>query len=90
MSTQYPVTAELAVECVRHVLASRIGADVAAQVTERTRLADVDIDSLDSAEIIVLLEMRIGVELDAEPLAEDMETVGDLAMIPAVDPARSW
>ena len=46
-----------------------------AEVTRDTRFQDVGIDSLDTVEMLMNLEDKIGVEIE---LSQKVETVGDL------------
>lgn len=69
------VSQDAAVTAVGDVLRARHGDGIA--VDARTPLRELGLDSLDVAELIVVLEEMVGLELDQESL-EDVETVGDL------------
>ncbi len=75
------VSHEAAVTAVGDVLRARHGDGIA--VDARTPLRELGLDSLDVAELIVVLEEMVGRELDLESL-EDVETVGDLTRLRAL------
>jgi acyl carrier protein len=72
------VSVDAAVTAVGDMLRARRGDGIA--VDARTRLRDIGLDSLDAAELIVVLEEMVGLELDQESL-EGVETVGDLTRV---------
>ncbi len=79
------VTLDVAVTAVGDVLRARHGDEIA--VDARTPLRELGLDSLDAAELIVVLEEIVGLELDQESL-EDVETVGDLTRVRALHDLR--
>ena len=52
--------------------------DQTIEITESTKLDDLQIDSLDKVEILMQIEEESDVKLDMEA---DMKTVGDLVMM---------
>jgi len=52
--------------------------DQTIEITESTKLDDLQIDSLDKVEILMQIEEECDVKLDMEA---DMKTVGDLVMM---------
>ena len=79
--TQTLLTTEAAVEAVNQVMSER-RADWE-PVGEDTRFEDVGLDSLDLAELFIVLEEKAGTELDPAS-AEGLETVGDLVKLRAL------
>ena len=67
---------------LRESIARICGID-ASGLTAESRLADVGVDSLASAEVLVDLEIRLGKQLPAGTLRrlENAETVGDVAAL---------
>ena len=61
-------------EAVAELIAERNDSDPA-EITRETRFQDVGIDSLDTVEMLMNLEDKIGVEIE---LSQKVETVGDL------------
>ena len=62
-------------QAIAELIAERNDSDPA-EVTRDTRFQDVGIDSLDTVEMLMNLEDKIGVEIE---LSQKVETVGDLA-----------
>lgn len=61
-------------QAIAELIAERNDSDPA-EVTRNTRFQDVGIDSLDTVEILMNLEDKIGVEIE---LSQKVETVGEL------------
>ena len=61
-------------QAIAELIAERNDSDPA-EVTRDTRFQDVGIDSLDTVEMLMNLEDKIGVEVE---LSQKVETVGDL------------
>ena len=61
-------------QAIAELIAERNDSDPA-EVTRDTRFQDVGIDSLDTVEMLMNLEDKIGVEIE---LSQKVETVGDL------------
>lgn len=61
-------------QAVAELIAERNDSDPA-EVTRDTRFQDVGIDSLDTVEMLMNLEDKIGVEIE---LSQKVETVGEL------------
>ena len=61
-------------QAIAELIAERNDADPA-EVTRDTRFQDVGIDSLDTVEMLMNLEDKIGVEIE---LSQKVETVGEL------------
>ena len=61
-------------QAIAELIAERNDSDPA-EVTRDTRFQDVGIDSLDTVEMLMNLEDKIGVELE---LSQKVETVGEL------------
>lgn len=75
------LTEELVVEAVNEVLGvKRVQFDC---IEAATPLADLNLDSLDVAELFATIEDRSGLELDPDS-ARSLETVGDLAHMQSV------
>jgi acyl carrier protein len=72
------LTEEMAVKAVKEVLSSK--RERFEEVTPDTRLADLDLDSLEVAELFATLEDRSGLELDPDS-AGFFQTVADLASL---------
>lgn len=76
------LTAAMTVDVVSEVLSSK--RTNLQQIEAGTALSDLQLDSLDVAEVFMALEDRCGLELDPDS-ARSLETVGDLARMRAVD-----
>ena len=63
-----------AFQAIAELIAERNDSDPA-EVTRNTRFQDVGIDSLDTVEMLMNLEDKIGVEIE---LSQKVETVGEL------------
>ena len=61
-------------QAIAELIAERNDSDPA-EVTRNTRFQDVGIDSLDTVEMLMNLEDKIGVEVE---LSQKVETVGEL------------
>ena len=61
-------------QAIAELIAERNDSDPA-EVTRNTRFQDVGIDSLDTVEMVMNLEDKIGVEIE---LSQKVETVGEL------------
>ena len=61
-------------QAIAQLIAERNDSDPA-EVTRNTRFQDVGIDSLDTVEMLMNLEDKIGVEIE---LSQKVETVGEL------------
>ena len=61
-------------QAIAELIAERNDSDPA-EVTRATRFQDVGIDSLDTVEMLMNLEDKIGVEIE---LSQKVETVGEL------------
>ncbi len=61
-------------QAIAELIAERNDSDPA-EVTRNTRFQDVGIDSLDTVEMLMNLEDKIGVEIE---LSQKVETVGEL------------
>ena len=61
-------------QAIAELIAERNDSDPA-KVTRNTRFQDVGIDSLDTVEMLMNLEDKIGVEIE---LSQKVETVGEL------------
>ena len=61
-------------QAIAELIAERNDSDPA-EVTRDTRFQDVGIDSLDTVEMVMNLEDKIGVEIE---LSQKVETVGEL------------
>ena len=61
-------------QAIAELIAERNDSDPA-EVTRDTRFQDVGIDSLDTVELLMNLEDKIGVEIE---LSQKVETVGEL------------
>ena len=61
-------------QAIAELIAERNASDPA-EVTRDTRFQDVGIDSLDTVEMLMNLEDKIGVEIE---LSQKVETVGEL------------
>ena len=61
-------------QAIEELIAERNDSDPA-EVTRNTRFQDVGIDSLDTVEMLMNLEDKIGVEIE---LSQKVETVGEL------------
>ena len=61
-------------QAIAELIAERNDSDPA-EVTHNTRFQDVGIDSLDTVEMLMNLEDKIGVEIE---LSQKVETVGEL------------
>ena len=61
-------------QAIAELIAERNDSDPA-EVTRNTRFQDVGIDSLDTVEMLMNLEDKIGVEIE---LSQNVETVGEL------------
>ena len=61
-------------QAIAELIAERNDSDPA-EVTRNTRFQDVGIDSLDTVEMLLNLEDKIGVEIE---LSQKVETVGEL------------
>ena len=61
-------------QAIAELIAERNDSDPA-EVTRNTRIQDVGIDSLDTVEMLMNLEDKIGVEIE---LSQKVETVGEL------------
>ena len=61
-------------QAIAELIAERSDSDPA-EVTRNTRFQDVGIDSLDTVEMLMNLEDKIGVEIE---LSQNVETVGEL------------
>lgn len=72
------LTPAMAVEAVNEVLGSKRQRWTA--IDESTRLDQLDLDSLEVAELFATLEDRSGLELDPDS-ARSLTTVGDLAQL---------
>ena len=59
---------------IAELLAERIDCDVS-EITMETKFLDIGIDSLDTVEMLMNLEDKIGVEIE---LTQKVETVGEL------------
>jgi len=75
------LTTEMAVAAVNDVLANK--RNRADDIDAAALLGDLDLDSLEVAELFAALEERCGFELDADS-AQSLTTVGDLARLRAV------
>ena len=75
------LTEEMAVEAVNEVLATK--RQLVDSVAPDTKLRDLDLDSLEVAELFATLEDRSGLELDPDS-ARSLESVGDLARLQPV------
>lgn len=62
-------------EAIAELIAERNDCDVS-EIKPDTKFADLGIDSLDTVEMLMNLEDKIGVEVE---LTEKVETVGELA-----------
>ncbi len=62
-------------EAIAELIAERNDCDVS-EIKPETKFADLGIDSLDTVEMLMNLEDKIGVEVE---LTEKVETVGELA-----------
>ena len=78
------VSVEDAVAAARLVLANR--GDTDTQVTADTPLDELRFDSLDFAEFVIILERKVGKELDPFSV-EHLECVRDLAALAVREPA---
>ena len=76
-----PMTEDDAVEAVSEILASR-GIDWGA-VTLQTDLRDIGLDSVELAELFMILEERAGTRLDSAS-AVDVAVVADLTTLTAL------
>jgi acyl carrier protein len=76
MTTDARLTEELAVEVVNEVLGSK--RERWHPVDASKSLEELDLDSLEVAELFTMLEDRAGVDLDPDS-AGSLRTVGDLA-----------
>ena len=74
------LTDEMAVAAVNEVLGTK--RHQFERVTADTRLSDLDLDSLEVAELFATLEDRSGIELDPDS-ARSLDSVGDLARLAA-------
>jgi acyl carrier protein len=72
------LTVEMAVEAVNEVLANK--RQRFEEVAPQTQLADLDLDSIEVAELFATLEDRSGLELDPDS-ASSLESVADLASL---------
>ncbi len=71
-------------EKIAEIISENIGCDVS-EITEKTTFEDLNIDSLDIAEVAMAIEEEFGLEnFEASP---SMKTVGDL--VEAVENAMS-
>ena len=61
-------------QAIAELIAERNDSDPA-EITRNTRFQDVGIDSLDTVEMLMNLEDKIGVEIE---LSQKVETVGEL------------
>lgn len=61
-------------QAIAELIAERNDSDPA-EVTRNTRFQDVGIDSLDTVEMLMNLEDKVGVEIE---LSQKVETVGEL------------
>ena len=61
-------------EAIAELIAERNECDVA-EITRESKFADLGIDSLDTVEMLMNLEDKIGIEVELE---EKVETVGEL------------
>lgn len=61
-------------QAIAELIAERNDSDPA-EVTRNTRFQDVGIDSLDTVEMLMNLEDKIGVEIE---LSQKVETIGEL------------
>jgi acyl carrier protein len=77
-----PISESDAIEAVSEILASR-GIDWGA-VTPRTDLRDIGLDSLELAELFMILEERAGTRFDPAS-ASDVAVVADLTMLTALE-----
>lgn len=62
-------------EAIAELIAERNDCDVS-EIKAESRFADLGIDSLDTVEMLMNLEDKVGQEIEVE---EKMETVGELA-----------
>ena len=69
------ITAQMAVDAVNEILSSKRAKWE--PVTADTQLDDLDLDSLEVAELFATLEDESGIDLDPDS-AENLKTVGDL------------
>lgn len=69
-------------ETIQHAIREYIGNDNL-QITAATRLADLRLDSLDTVELFIQLEDKLGVSIAT---CGDVDSVGDL--VAAVEQAR--
>jgi acyl carrier protein len=76
MTTKAHLTESMAVDVVNEVLGSK--RERWQSVSASTPLAELDLDSLEVAELFAMLEDRSGVDLDPDS-ATSLKTVGDLA-----------
>ena len=65
---------DIVFQAIAELIAERNDSDPA-EVTRNTRFQDVGIDSLDTVEMLMNLEDKIGVEIE---LSQKVETVGEL------------
>ncbi len=61
-------------EAIAELIAERNGCDVS-EIKPETKFADLGIDSLDTVEMLMNLEEKIGKEIDMD---QKVDTVGDL------------
>ena len=64
----------MTIEKVKELLAEHLEMDVA-EITDETTFEDLDIDSLDTVELLMNLEDEIGIEIE---LDQKVETIDDL------------
>lgn len=79
---QQSLTEEMVVEAVNEVLGNK--RQRWEPVDASASLEQLDLDSLEVAELFATLEDRSGLELDPDS-ARELQTVGDLAQIRALD-----
>ena len=61
-------------EAIAELVAERVGKDVS-EITMDSKFQDLGIDSLDTVELLMNLEDKLGIEVE---LDQKVETVGDL------------
>ena len=64
-------------EKIQNVIREHLGDD-SIEVTADTKFADLELDSLDMAELVMTLEDELGTEIEVD---ENLQTVGDLIKI---------
>ena len=69
--------AQTIIEQLNHIFVEQFELDPAAVVPEATLREDLELDSLDAADMLIAIEKKFGIRLD-DNVAKNFRTVGDI------------